>query len=124
MIPKKNKDNDYYYGKFNQCPLCSSNAKVVLKPVSKGSVGGIMLYTLLDGALIKVVISEEMYISNNNMISDLDGNSYELYSQGTRYYFLELNGKKIIIRERDDRFEFTTDREYKIPKKHKSFLDK
>ena len=114
------KDKDYYYGKFNQCPLCSTNAKVVIKPTSQGSVGGITLYTLLDSSLVKVVISTDMYISTSNMITDLDGNTYESYSQGTRYYFLEVNGKKVIIHDHEDYFEFQTDRDYHIPKKHKS----
>lgn len=116
------KDKDFYYGKFNQCPLCSADAKVVIKPISQGSVGGIMLYSLLESSLIKVVINNEIYINTSNMITDLDGKSYEPYKQGIRYHFFDACGRKSLIKEYDDYFEFDTDRTYRIPKKHRASI--
>lgn len=116
------KDQDFYYGKFNQCPLCSKDAKVVIKPISQGSVGGIMLYSLLEGSLIKVVINNKIYINTSNMITDLDGKSYEPYIQGIRYHFFDACGRKSLIKEYDDYFEFDTDRTYRIPKKHRTSI--
>lgn len=118
-----NIDHEYYYGKFNQCPLCNANAKVIMKPVLNGVVNGLKLYTLLVEDRIKIVLNSSLYINQNDMVSDLDNNEYEKYQRGIKYYFLNIDNNRVLVRDKDAFFEFTiNNRDYSIPKRYKSAI--
>ena len=110
-----NKDKEYYYSKFSSCPYCNSNAKVNLKPISQGVVGGLKLYALYDGEEIKTVFDRYTYLDNGGFVRN--GNQTVGYFQQFRYYFL-ADGNKVL--ESNDLFTFHTDKDYQINKKFKS----
>lgn len=113
-------DKEYYYSKFSSCPYCDSNAQVNKKPVSQGSVGGLKLYTIYDGAKIKAVFDRCTYLDNEGYVNH--GNQKELY-KGARYYFLE-SGTRIF--DHDNCFIFwlfNTEKSYQIYKKHKTQIE-
>ena len=113
-------DNEFYYGKFDKCPLCCSGAKVLIKPVSQGVVGGLMLYNLLDENMVKIVLNEQSFIDSHDKILDLDKHEYGAFVQGVRYYFLTVDGKKYLAEEYDDHFEFTMGQKYSMSKRFKT----
>ena len=117
------KDQEYYYGKFNKCPLCESSATVVTKPTSHGVMSGLTLYALLNDKEIKVVLSNKCYIKNNGMVADIYGHEHTCYQRGIFYNFLNMpNGGKILILTNEDRIAFETDRQYYIDKKYRSSI--
>lgn len=114
------KDKEYYYGKFSSCPYCDSGAQVNKKPVSQGSVGGLKLYAIYDGAKIKAVFDRYTYLDNDGYVNH--GNQKELY-KGARYYFLE-SGTRIF--DHDNCFIFwlfNTEKSYQIYKKYKTQIE-
>ena len=116
-------DHEYYYGKFNQCPICNANAKVLMKPILDGVVNGLKLYALLPDNKVKIVLNSQIYINQNNMITDMDNREYAKYQKGIRYYFLTIDGEKILVRDNDISIYFTINgRDYNIPKRYKSSI--
>lgn len=112
------KDKEYYYSKFSFCPYCDRNAQVNKKPVSKGSVGGLKLYAIYDGANIKTVFDRYTYLDNDNCIHN--GTEINAYVQGYRYYYTE---DKIWILDAPDYFSFDIGKAYQIEKKYKSAIE-
>lgn len=116
------KDHEYYYGKFNKCPMCDGSASVITKPVSMGIASGLTLVAMLRGDDIRIVLNERCYIDNNGSLVDTKNNGHMTYEKGKRYYFLDgvLHGNSLVVLTDADDFVFTTDRQYKMPKKHKT----
>lgn len=115
-------DQEYYYGKFNQCPLCCGNAVVITKPKFESLVSGLKLYTILSEEKVKIVLNQNIYIDKNNMITDIDGRSYTSYKKGVKYHILKFDNSKVLVSEYDSQFEFTTVQTYIIPKRAKSSI--
>lgn len=113
-------DGEFYYGFFDKCPLCSSGARVLMKPVSQGMVGGLMLYPLLDDDMVKLILNEQLFISSKDRILDMDSHDYGQFIQGVRYYLMDIAGKKSLVEEYDDHFDFEVGQKYSIPKKYKT----
>lgn len=115
------KDKEYYYGKFNKCPLCDSSASIVTKPVSQGVMSGLTLYALLKENDAAVVLSEKCYINNSGMVADMDCHEHAVYQRGRFYDFLDVPGKgTLLVVTSEDRISFSTDRQYYIQKKYRS----
>jgi hypothetical protein len=113
------KDQEYYYGKFNKCPLCDSSASVITKPVSQGIMGGLTLVAMLSGNDVKIVLNEHCYLSKDGKLVNIKNQDRLEYLSGKYYYFLDiLNG--LLVLADTDTFGFTTDRVYEIAKKHRS----
>ena len=83
------KDKEYYYGKYITCPLCDSNAQVIIKPQSKGVVSGIALVAQLSADRVSVVLNFDTYIDKNNNVVDTRSGKSVQFKKGTRYYFLD-----------------------------------
>lgn len=115
-------DQEYYYGKFNQCPLCCGNAVIVSKPKFENLVSGLKLYTMLSEDKIKIVLNQEIYIDKNNIITDMDERKYTVYKKGVKYHILKSNNNRFLISEYDSHFDFSTDKLYIIPKRTKSSI--
>lgn len=113
-------DSEFYYGKFDKCPLCCSGAKVLIKPVSQGVVGGLMLYNLLDENMVKIVLNEQLFIDNQGKLLDLDKHDYGAFVKGVKYHFLMVAGQKHLVEEYDDHINFTIGQTYSLLKKYKT----
>lgn len=114
------KDKEYYYSKFSSCPYCDSGAQVNKKPVSQGSIGGLKLYAIYDGAKIKAVFDRYTYLDNNGWVV---GNGYSVnYQNGFRYYFSD-NGA--VVEDSDVYFNLypCNGNPYHIEKKYKSAIE-
>ena len=110
-------DNDYYYGKFDICPICNSNAKIQTKPLSQGVLSGLKLISLLDANIIKTVINENTYLDINNYIVNNHLNKKVQYQYGVKYYF---TSDGYLIEDFIDKFIIHTKEDYIIEKKYKS----
>lgn len=112
-------DNEFYYGKFNSCPICNSNAKVITKPVYNGSKSGLNIIPLLDSSKIKSVININTFINNSGNIVLGNKNIEVVPNFGSKYHIMDtvINGNNVIIEETYDKIMFLG---YSIPKKYKS----
>lgn len=89
------KDQEYYYGKFNCCPLCDDSAVIKTKPVSQGTVNGLLLMKLLSDNDVYIILNENSYIDNNNQVVNLRTMQRYAYTTGQYVYFLS-SGTKVI----------------------------
>ncbi len=62
------KHMDYYYSKYDRCPICEDNAKIKEKPEKKTTVQGIPYRILFAENDCKLNIDYDCYITNNNNI--------------------------------------------------------
>lgn len=112
------KDREYYYRRFSSCPYCDRNAQVNKKPVSQGSVGGLKLYAIYDGAKIKAVFDRYTYLDHENCIHN--GTEVNAYVSIYRYHYTKDG---VWILEAPDYFTFDTGKSYQIEKKFKSAIE-
>lgn len=112
------KDQEYYYGKFDRCPLCDSNAAVISKPKSQGVMGGLTLYAILNEREVKVVLNENCYIGTDGNAVNVANNDCLPYQKGKFYHFFSDGG---LVLADSDNIYFTTQKDtYSIRKRHKS----
>lgn len=112
------KDHEYYYGKFNKCPLCDGGAQVVTKPTSQGVMGGLTLYTVLKAEYVKTVLNEHCYLDTVGNVVRVGNLERFPYQKGKHYHFLK-NG--LLVLAQDGNFWFTTgNRPFEVKKKHRS----
>jgi serine/threonine protein kinase len=81
---------DYYYSKYNQCPLCNAGAKVVsdTPPVKLGVGTGANYMVLLAVDNVKQVLDYNVYITEDNIIRFVGQKDISYpYVSGERYYF-------------------------------------
>ena len=114
------KDKEYYYSKFSSCHYCDSGAQVNKKPVSQGSVCGLKLYAIYDGAKIKAVFDRYTYLDNEGYVINGKSKVSYLNGNGRRFYFSE-NGS--YISDTIDDFWITYKDVYRIDKKYKSAIE-
>ena len=93
--------SEYYYGEYMTCPLCDTNAKILIKPVSQGVMEGLKLTEVLNGEDIETILNEFSYINKNQYVVDLRSGRKEQFVSGKRYYFT-LKG--ILVIEETERF--------------------
>lgn len=111
------KNDDFYYSKYLTCPLCDANAKLVIKPISHGLVGGLKLFKLLDSILVKTVLNNKTYIDNDDNIIDIKTNRKITHEFNTKYYF---TSDSIIMDKAETFIICRLNNEYRIDKKYKS----
>lgn len=112
------KDGEYYYGKFQSCPLCDANAQVLTKPVSQGVVNGLKLISILSAEEISLVLTENTYIDKNNKVVDVKSGKKTDVVTGAKYYFTSSGH---LILDYNDRFVVNNNgREYSFEKRYKS----
>lgn len=105
------KDQEYYYGKFNCCPLCDDSAVIKTKPVSQGTVNGLLLMKLLSDNDVYIILNENSYIDNNNQVVNLRTMQRYAYTTGQYVYFLS-SGTKVIADGKTIMFD--TDKAYSV----------
>lgn len=111
-------DGIYYFSKYNACPICDSNAKVVTKPVSQGLVSGLTLVTMLNYDRVKSVLNSTTYIDNDDYVIDMKSGKRVKFDTGVKYYFTKSGA---IVKSTSDQFIITKDNEeYKFDKKFRS----
>lgn len=111
------KDQEYYYGKFDRCPLCCGNA-MVIKPKSQGVMGGLTLCAVLNEREVKVVLNENCYIGTDWNVVNVANNDRLPYQKGKFYHFFPDG---ILVLDDTDNIYFTTQKDvYSIRKRHKS----
>ena len=110
-------DKDYYYDRYNICPVCDSSAQINKKPISQGVQSGLRLIELLVRSNIKIVINENTYIDNDDYIVNVRTGKKVKYKNMIKYYFdsndvlIECGNSSVIIH---------SDNDYVFEKKYKS----
>lgn len=110
-------DKDYYYGKYQSCPLCDGNAKIITKPISQGVINGLKLIAILSADNINTVLNETTYINKNNKVIDIRSGNSTTFIPGKKYYFTESG---ILIIDDFSKFIIYGKDEYVFEKKFKT----
>ena len=100
-LKKCDTHNDYYYSKYNKCPICNSDAiinkqipipaKPKPKPQKITPVTGIACSALYTSSSINVMLSENVYVDNNNIVHFVGNNIVYPYNNKLRYYLYDNN---------------------------------
>lgn len=113
-----NTHKDFYYSKYNSCPICDATAKLLIKPIYQGIMSGLSLYPEFREDAISLVIDLYKYIDNTDNINDRKTNKVTKFIKGYKYYFTK---EAIIV---DDNSAFTikssSGKQYRIDKRYKT----
>jgi hypothetical protein len=120
-------DNEYYYSKFNECPICNSTAKVIDKPVKVATTAnGIPMLLYFTNEFIKTILSLELYIDNDNYATHIKTGKKVKCKNNYKYYFSDdgeiiyaVSNKAIQIKTKSNLYTFD-----KINKSNVQVLDK
>jgi hypothetical protein len=80
-------DNEYYYAKYNECPMCNDKAIVIEKPIKIDSDNGIPFILFISYDDIKTILSQDTYIDNGNNVIHVSSKNKLKYKNGYKYYF-------------------------------------
>ena len=78
--------HDYYYGKYNTCPVCDGNAQERTDFVSLDSVNGIPLRIFFTHPKIKILFDTNTYLDTNDIIQFRNTAQIFTYEAGCYYY--------------------------------------
>ena len=68
-------DREYYYSKFDDCPLCNDNARLIEKPIRMINSEEVPYILVFSSENIKTIINQDTYIDkDNNIIHDKSDN--------------------------------------------------
>jgi serine/threonine protein kinase len=78
---------DFYYSKFNSCPVCNANAQVQHVPIKSASINGIPYIILFDLKDIDTILNKDIYLSTTGEIVHLMSKRRTPTTPGMKYYF-------------------------------------
>lgn len=94
-------DNDYYYSKFNKCPMCDHNAIVIKQAVAIGIANGFHIIPLVNPTDVKVAYDQYTYLNNSGEVVDIRSGC-RIPFNGDKYLFLR-DGHVVVCKS--DKFE-------------------
>lgn len=107
-----NQHNDYYYSRFNKCPVCELDAKEITKLIKVGVVGGIPLYLYFSHPKVKYIFNENTYLNLKNHVVFRNANIKIPFKRGEKYYsnnkgnvIYTIGKERISIKTEDQRIE-------------------
>jgi serine/threonine protein kinase len=108
------KDNEYYYSKFNECPICNNLAKIVDKPVKmQNTTNGIPILLYFTNEFIKTLLSQDLYINNDNYATHIKTGNQVKCKNNYKYYFSDdgeiiyaISNKSIQIKTKSNVYAF------------------
>lgn len=111
------RDQDYYYGKYQTCPLCDEHAGILNRPVFRGVMDGLTLTALWDRRDVRTVLNITSYMDRSGQVVDVKTGKKTAYVPGQRYYFTP-DGRQIT--EESDRFTIRGREEHVFRKRFRS----
>lgn len=112
-----NNHGDYYYSKYNSCPICDAAAKILIKPISQGVMKGLTLIPKLKEDQIDIVLDLYSYIDKSGNVVNMKYNKTTKFDSGFLYYF---TNEAIIIDSLTSFEIITLSKRYLFEKRFKS----
>ena len=110
---------DYYYNKYNECPICKKDAQVIEKPVKIASVSAIPYVCLVSGQHVNMMLNEYSFLNNQQEIVHVKSNRKLPFTIHQKIYF--SNDGTIIYLVTDEKIMVKKgSEEYMFPKQYKS----
>jgi serine/threonine protein kinase len=78
---------EYYYSKFNECPLCNGKAKIVVKPIQLVNSNGVPIMLFFTDYDVKTILSSDTYVDLDDNICHIKSKTKIKYIKGNEYYF-------------------------------------
>lgn len=113
------KDGDYYYGKYMTCPLCDEHARVLVQPVSCGTLKGLKLTAVRERGEIHTVLNRWNYVDQSGQVTDVRSGKKAAYISGQRYHFTKDG---TLVTEDREHFVIHGREPYAFEKRFKSSL--
>ena len=99
------KDEEYYYGKFTNCPICNISAKIIDKPIKIESSNGIPVLLYFTDEHIKTILNLDVYVDINDDIVHIKSKN-RIKNKNNRYYF--SNDGNIVYGVSNDKIQVKT----------------
>jgi len=78
--------DDYFYAKFNKCPVCEQDA-MEIAPITKiGVVGGVPVRLIFSDPMVKILFNVMGYLTVDNMVAFRNSQFKVPYRKGVLYY--------------------------------------
>lgn len=119
---------EYYYSKFNKCPICDINASIISKPIKiNASASNIPLFVKFSKSDVQIILNEFSYLNTNNEIVNIqngnkaDNNGIVLWCNTTdsplyaSYDDIIFNEHKVSIKHKSRVVSFTEGLYYMSP---------
>jgi serine/threonine protein kinase len=118
-----NKHNDYYYGKFKDCPICVTGTKLVTeKPMQTSTSSGIPYILLFSNKDVKLLLTFNAYINNSGLITNRFTKTINKVNKGERVYFTDDSKIVFIISDNHIKVKLENKSEYIFDKLYKTFV--
>jgi len=62
------KHKNYYYSKYNECPICNKTAKIIVSPIKVDTAGKIPAILLFSNNDVKLILNTNSYLSNDKNV--------------------------------------------------------
>lgn len=82
-------DGEYYYGRFDSCPLCNAAAALVMRPARRETVSGLHLTAMLYQEDVSLVLNECCYLDRQDHIVNIRTGERQPRQEGVQYLFLK-----------------------------------
>jgi serine/threonine protein kinase len=116
------KHNDYYYGKFIDCPICVNGSKLIEKPLQIATSNGIPYILLFEGRDVKLLLTLNSYLSNKKLIVNrFTGANYKI-NKGEKIYFTDDDQISFIISDDKIKIDLKDKNSYIFDKMYKTLV--
>jgi serine/threonine protein kinase len=105
-LKKCDQHSDYFYGKYNDCPVCNQHAKLITKPKQIFAQGEIPYLILFEHPDVKVMLNADTYVNIYDEVVHIASKKKVKYNPGTRYYFSDDGETSFVIE--DEFFQIAT----------------
>lgn len=110
---------DYYYNKYNECPICKKDAQVIEKPVKIASVSAIPYVCLVSGQHVAMVLNEHSFLNNQKEIVHVKSNQKVPFTLHQKIFFSNDGTITYLITDEHVKVKKGSE-EYVFPKQYKS----
>jgi hypothetical protein len=104
--------NDYYYSRYNRCPVCEIDAQEMVPIIKIGTVGGIPIRLVFTDPSVKIIFNENTYLNDQKYIVFRNSRARTTVEPGSMYYvnnagdvFYKVDKEVIKIKTKEKVFE-------------------
>lgn len=133
-----NNHKNYYYSKYNECPLCNSDAKIKITPkvvIDDNDKSGLSIRVLLSNYNVNLLFDFDKYVDNNGYVIHILSKNKWKYSLNYRVefskdgkYVFEIYNDMIVIYNYEKRVKISSFKRayksnYKVRENHIYYID-
>jgi hypothetical protein len=110
---------DYYYSQYPTCPVCNLGVTEIVPITNVGTVNGIPVRVILDDPLIKLLFTDQIFLTTTNEVHCRASSMMLPYERGAFYYVNDAGTVMYVITDEEIRIH-TSAKVFTVPKHWKS----